>query len=120
MALTLSVPATTQALPKGIETKPKQAKAWIESLPLTKMVETTRVLLEHIMTLNRSKMSADERFELLETYRPVLHTLLEELEHVFAYSTLPLPPKQREAFELGRTLATESAVAYKQLIVEKA
>jgi cyclic-di-GMP-binding protein len=119
MALSLSVPATTQALPKGIETKPKQAKVWVESLPLTKMVETTRVLLEHIMTLNRSKMSADERFELLETYRPVLHTLLEELEHVFAYSTLPLPPKQREAFELGRTLATEAAVAYKQLIIDK-
>ena len=120
MALTLSVPASTQALPKGIETKSKQAKAWVESLPLTKTAETARALLEHITTLNRSKMSADERFELLETYRPVVLTLLEELEHVFAYSTLPLPTKQREAFELARGLAAECAIAYKLLIVDKA
>lgn len=108
-----------QALPKGIETKSKQAKAWVESLPLTKTTETARALLEHITTLNRSKMSADERFELLETYRPVIFTLLEELEHVFAYSSLPLPAKQRESFELARSLAAESAIAYKLYLMDK-
>lgn len=119
MALTLNVPAPMQALPKDIETKPKQAKSWVESLPLTKTVETGRTLLEHITTLNRSKLSADERLELMEVYRPVLFTLLEELEHIFAYSTLPLPAKQREAFELARALATECAVSYKLFVVDR-
>lgn len=119
MALTLSVPAPVQALPKGIETKPKQAKAWIEGLPLTKTVETGRVLLEHIATLNRSKLSAEERLELMETYRQVLSTLFEELEHIFAFSTLPLPAKQRDAFELARALAAECAISYKLFIVDK-
>lgn len=119
MALTLTVPAPVQALPKDIETKPKLAKSWVEALPLTKTVEAGRILLEHITTLNRSKMSADERLELMEVYRPVLFTLLEELEHIFAYSTLPLPAKQREAFELSRTLAAECATAYKLYIVDK-
>ncbi|MBL8516829.1 MAG: hypothetical protein JNM76_07645 [Betaproteobacteria bacterium] len=119
MALTLTVPAPVQALPKDIETKPKQAKAWVEALPLAKVVETGRALLEHLTTLNRSKLSADERLELMEIYRPVIVTLLEELEHIFAYSTLPLPAKQREAFELARTLAGECAIAYKLYIVDK-
>ncbi len=119
MALTLNVPAPVQALPKDFETKPKQAKSWVESLPLTKTFETGRVLLLHITTLNRSKLSADERLELMEIYRPVLLTLLEELEHIFAYSTLPLPAKQREAFELARSLATECAVSYKLFIVDR-
>ena len=36
MALSLSVPTTIRSLPKEVEINPKKAKAWVESLPLTK------------------------------------------------------------------------------------
>ena len=44
MALSLSVPTTIRSLPKEVEINPKKAKAWVESLPLTKTMESTRAL----------------------------------------------------------------------------
>lgn len=119
MAVSLHVPAPIQAMPKEIETKPKQARAWAESLPLTKPAEAARVLLDQLTTINRSKFGGEERLELMEAYRPVILTLLDELEHIFAYSTLPLPAKQREALDLARTLATETSIGYKLYVVDK-
>jgi hypothetical protein len=119
MALVLSVPAAIQNSPKGLETRPKHAKAWIESLPLTKTLQSGRQVCDHLGALNRARIPADERLELMEIYHPVLATLLDELEHVFGYSPLPLPTKQREAFDLAHNLANECAYGYKHCILEK-
>ncbi|MEP7155066.1 MAG: hypothetical protein ABI905_04795 [Betaproteobacteria bacterium] len=119
MALSLSVPTTIRSLPKEIETNPKKAKAWVESLPLTKTVESTRTITQAIEALNHAKMPAEERVALLEIYRPVTTVLLDELEAVYAYSSLPLPPKQREAFDLASQLLVQCGYAYKMLVLEK-
>ena len=42
MALALSVPVQEKNSLKGLEIRPKQAKAWIESLPLTRTLESAR------------------------------------------------------------------------------
>jgi cyclic-di-GMP-binding protein len=118
MALSLSVPAATQNPPKDLEIRPKQAKAWVESLPLTKIADSARQVYENLVLLNRAKISAEDRVNLAEVYRPVVKTLLDELEHVFAYSVLPLPGKARDAFELARNLATEFAYPYKSQLLE--
>ena len=112
MALNLSVPATTSALPKEIETNPKRARAWIEALPLTKTVDSGRQVLATLVALNRGKMNAEDRVALFEIYRPVVHVLLDELDAVYAYASLPLQIKQREAFDLSRQLLTESALTF--------
>ena len=119
MALLLSVPAASQNSAKGMEMRPKQAKAWIISLPLTKTLESGRAVLEHLVALNRTKVAPDERVELMEAYVPVIRTLLDEMEHIFAYSALPLPAKQREAYDLAHSMATECAYSYKLFILEK-
>ena len=119
LALSLSVPAAEQNSARGLEIRPKQAKTWIESLPLTKINESARQVHEHLAAVNRAKIPAEERVALLEVYRPVLGTLLDELEHVFAYAPLPLTGRQHEAFELAQGLARECANAYKLFIVEK-
>ena len=119
MALSLSVPISTRALPKEIETNPKKARGWIESLPLTKTFEASRMVGQTIEALNHAKMPGDERVALVEIYRPVIDVLLDELEAVYAYSVLPLPARQREAFDLARDLRTQCATAYKILLLEK-
>ncbi|HEX9391010.1 MAG TPA: hypothetical protein VF928_06830 [Usitatibacteraceae bacterium] len=119
MALALSTPAVTQSLPKDVETNPKKARAWIESLPLTKTIDSARVVTANISALNRAKLSAEERVELLEIYRPVIAVLLDELDAVCAYSILPMPPRQLEAFTLAQALLTECAHSYKLLLLEK-
>ncbi len=120
MALALSTPEAAQSLPKAVETNPKKARVWIESLPLTKIVDSTREVIANIAALNRAKLPADERVELLEIYRPVLSVLLDELDAVYAYSILPMPPKQLEAFSLAQALLIECAYGYKLLLQDKA
>ena len=92
---------------------------WVESLPLTKTVESAESVIHVLESINRSKMGVDERVELLEIYRPVINVLLDELDAIYAYSPLPLPAKQLQAFQLSHRLLVESGYAYKMLLVEK-
>ena len=119
MALSLSVPTTIRGLPKEVEINPKKAKAWVESLPLTKTMESARALTETIEALNHAKMPSEDRVALVEIYRPIIAVLLDELEAVYAYSSLPLPPKQKEAFDLGNQLLVQCSYAYKMMVLEK-
>jgi hypothetical protein len=119
MALSLSVPVSDTSLPKEIEANPKKARAWVESLPLTKTIDSARQVAQNLEAFNRAKLPAEERIELFEVYRPIVMVLLDELEAIYAYSSLPLPAKQREAFDIARQLRTESCYAYKILILEK-
>ena len=50
---------------------------------------------------------------------PVIAVLLDELEAEYAYSSLPLPAKQLEAFDLARQLLIQCSYAYKMLVLEK-
>ena len=120
MTLSLSVPVSTRALPLTVESNPKKVRAWIESLPLTKTVASTAQVTEAIEAWNHAKMPADERIVLVDICRPVVAVLLDELEAVYAYSSLPLQAKQKEAFDLAGGLLTQCAYAYKMLVLEKA
>lgn len=119
MALDISVPVERLAPPKDLEVRPKQARAWIEALPLSQSAVAARTIATHLATFNRSKIDFDDRLQLTEIYRPVAHTLLDELDAIYGRSLLPLPPKAREALALARELATGLADAYKILLVEK-
>ncbi|MEO8101864.1 MAG: hypothetical protein ABI790_05025 [Betaproteobacteria bacterium] len=119
MTLSLSIPTTIRILPKEIDISPKKAKAWIESLPLTKTMDSSRAIAETIESLNHAKMPAEERVALVEIYRPVIAVLLDELEAVFAYSSLPLPPRQKEAFDIASQLLVQCGYAYKMMVLEK-
>ena len=119
MALNLSVPVSIRALPKEIETNPKKARAWIESLPLTKTFEAAKLVTQTIEALNLAKMPGEERAAVVDIYRPVIAVLLDELEAIYAYSVLPLPPRQREAFDHAREMRHQCATTYKIVLLEK-
>jgi hypothetical protein len=120
MPLELRVPAERAAPPKDLEIRPKQVKAWLESLPLAQTFDSARKLAEHLAALNRSRMDLDERVQVLEIYRPVSLVLLEELDDVYGKSPQPLTARAREALMLARRLAAELASGYKIAILEKA
>ncbi len=119
MSLSLNVPGSNNPLPKGIETNPKKARAWVESLPLTKTLESGRAIAEALTAINRAKMLVEQRVALVEIYRPVLHVLQDELDAIYAVASVPLQPKPLEAFELAHLLSIESSYAYKMLVLEK-
>lgn len=119
MPLTLTVPVATGSIPKEVETNPKKARVWVESLPLTKSVEAASVLLKSLEVLNRGKLAGEERVALIEAYRPVLNVVFDELDAVYAGASVPLSEKPAQALQLAQALASECAIAYKFLILEK-
>jgi hypothetical protein len=117
--IALSVLPERTAPPKDLEIRPKQVKAWIESLPLAQSLDAGRKLCAHLAGLNRAKLDAETRLQILDVYRPTAMTALEELDAIYGKSALPLGPRAREALTLARDLAGELATGYKITIVEK-
>jgi hypothetical protein len=119
MPLEFSVPTERIAPPKDLELRPKQARAWVATLPMTQVIDSARKLLENVTAMNRAKLDVEVRHELLEAYRPVVSVVLEELDAVYAKATLPMPPKARDAMLLARDLSGECATGYKQVALER-
>ena len=113
------VPAERTAPPRELEIRPKQVKAWIESLPLAQSVDASRKMSGHLSALNRAKIAPDDRIQILETYRTYAGTVLDELEAIFGRSSMPLGPRGREALTCARALASDLAVGYRIAITEK-
>ncbi len=113
------VPAERTAAPRELEIRPKQVKAWIESLPLAQSVEAARKMSTHLAALNRAKIAPEDRIQILDVYRPFAGTVLEELEAIFGKSSMPLGPRGREALTHARTLASHLAAGYRIALTEK-
>lgn len=119
MATTLTV-STRGAPAKDLEIRPKHVKAWAESLPLAQSVEVGRRIRDHLAGLNAARVETDDRIQILQNYRPIVSVVLEELEAMYARSTVPLPARAREALGIARELATQLAASYKIAASEKA
>src|SRR5688572_5017942 len=96
MPLQLATPDRS-APAKDLEVRPKQVKAWIDSLPLAQSMDTARKMSGHLAQVNRSKVDNDTRLAILDAYRMPAATALEELDAVYAKATMPLAPRAREA-----------------------
>ena len=116
----LNIPNERAAPPKDLEIRPKQVKAWMDSLPLAQSLEAAKRLAGHAAATNRCKMDLDNRLQLLDLYRPMAATLLEELDAIYSKSTLPLGARAKEALVVARELAGELAAGYKIALSEKA
>ena len=114
----LRTPPERSAPPRELEIRPKQVKAWVESLPLAQGLEAATRLTAHLASINRSKIDLDHRIEILESYRAVASTVLEELDAVYGKSALPLGPRARDALVLARELAFEMAMGYRLAITD--
>lgn len=107
------------APPKDLEIRPKQVKAWIESLPLQQGAEATRQLGAQLVALNRVRLDPETRIQILDICRPVAAALLEDLDAIYGKAALPMGARAREALALARGLAGEMAVGYRIAIAEK-
>ncbi len=73
----------------------------------------------HLTAINRARVETDDRILILEAYRPVAATILEELDAIYVKSAMPLTAKAREALVLARTIAFELASGYRIAIGDK-
>ncbi len=107
------------APPKDLEIRPKQVKAWIESLPLQQGAEATRQLGTQLVALNRVRLDPETRIQILDIFRPVAAALLEDLDAIYGKAALPMGARARETLALARGLAGEMALGYRIAITEK-
>jgi hypothetical protein len=117
MALRLTVPSPLANF--SMDTRPKPFQDWLATLPLTQLFESVRLVRDELVKLNRSRLAADDRLKLMETFQPVLVRLRSEIAEDYNTAPLPLPPASRQAVSLARELLIEEANGYKLALLEK-
>ena len=115
----LTAPSPRAAPPRALELRPRQCKAWIESLPLAHALEAGTKLREHLTAMNAVKVETDDRLQILGHYHPVAGVVLDELDAIYSKSAVPLSSRAREALALARGLAMELAAAHAIVVSEK-
>ncbi|MDX1486979.1 MAG: hypothetical protein R3268_02180 [Acidiferrobacterales bacterium] len=95
------------------ETDPKDARAWLASLPLADAGESARDIYQALYTLNRLALVPHTRLELMELYREPVSTVSSVLQHQFGGLAMPLPFELRQMAEFIRQLQMEMAIGYK-------
>ncbi|HUP29170.1 MAG TPA: hypothetical protein VM122_03280 [Usitatibacter sp.] len=118
MTSALSFPTERTAPPKDLEVRPKQVRVWIQGLQLAQCIDATKKVSMHLAAINRARLDLDDRLQILDAYRPVAATLLDELDAIYGKASIPLGARPREALLLARDLATQMSVGYRIAIAE--
>ena len=95
------------------ETQPKEARAWLNSLPLADDGDSARDIYQALYTLNRLEVAPQNRLELMELYQAPVATVSSVLGSQFRGLALPLAAELRQLAELIRQLKMEMAIGYK-------
>lgn len=95
------------------ETDPREAQAWLASLPLADAGNAARDLYQALYALNRLDIGAQTRVELMDLYRGPVGTVSSVLETQLNGLALPLPSAARQMAEFVRQLQMEMAIGYK-------
>jgi hypothetical protein len=114
----LSIPFSRDAAPPDLEIRPRNAKRWIDSLPLNITFQSGRNLREYLAAINRTRIDVDARLEIVEACHAAASGILAELESMYASASLPLGPAPRSALGLARELWTELALGYRITVVD--
>ncbi|MHB1941630.1 MAG: hypothetical protein ACYCP0_01040 [Acidiferrobacteraceae bacterium] len=112
--LVLSVPEKTLAWP--IDLRSRKTRHWVEQLPIADSVQTARQLYRTVYHLNRSRLQAEERLELMELYVEPTATVSDILSVHLEQFALPLGGKKRRLAGFLRELHMEMAYGYKTVV----
>ncbi len=118
MSLSLRTPVTSDSTLDMAFTRPGKVKSFIESLPAANPLESGKLLLEELETLNRQKVASQARVKALELYRPVISNLQKVLDSHYCNKRVPLTPKSKVYADLIKLLHTELANGYKLAILD--
>lgn len=98
------------------ETRPRQAEAWLTSLPLGNTVESATRLYQALFALNRSDLGPQDRFDIMEFYCRPAAAVADGLQTHFSSLSLPLSPKKKQLADFLSQLHTEMAFGYKTVL----
>jgi cyclic-di-GMP-binding protein len=96
----------------SVETNPKYARAWIESLSPLSNLDSTRELHQGLCALNRVELDPGKRYELLQLYQAPVQEACESLQSAFLRVSFPMPAKLRRLAGFVCQLHMEMARGY--------
>jgi len=105
----------------GLPLFPPEAEAathWVQSLPVTNTNSLVQLLGQALSDLNRTKLTPEVRYKILEILRPNLDVALSNLSKRFLNQPLVMPEEPRRMAELSDRLLTMSATAYTITAIE--
>ena len=91
----------------------KTLRQWLIDLPTANNHKATRLLIEHVHTINQSRYPVHERIQLLDTMRPTARQLLLTLKLQTKKAIIPLSRRAREAYKLSQDMLAVMAEGYK-------
>ena len=97
----------------SVETNPKYARAWLDSLSPVNNVESAFELFQSLRALNRMDLDAGQRFELMRLYQGPIREASDSLQTVFNRVSFPLSAKLRRMAEFLSQLHLETAMGYR-------
>jgi hypothetical protein len=118
MPLNLAVPASEKQPNIPVETRVDQVSSWLAQLARGDVAEAAHAMCDGLAALNRHKLKADARLELLELYRAAIGDLLPAMKAQFVIVPLPLPGRSQRIADLNRQLYAELAYGYKTAMLE--
>ncbi len=114
----LALPEQCLATLSFSEPTPVAVKNWVGGLPMANIGETARQLYHATLELNQLITTPAIRLQLLETLRPAVHYVCQELSKHFLNQPIALPEKQRKIANLAQALQLNIGNGYKQVLVE--
>jgi len=90
----------------------KPFQGWIAELPLVNIAETGRRIHAALREMNRTRLPAAERLELLGSLEPAVSHVIEGLRRHFVGRPIPLPDKGRKAALLAMQLSRLMAFGF--------
>ncbi|MCK4703921.1 MAG: hypothetical protein KAT90_00445, partial [Gammaproteobacteria bacterium] len=101
-------------------THPRKLKKWLADLPQANMGEITQQIFKALRAMNRQKIPAKHRLEIMEMLRAPSRSIFDNLEKYFINRTFPLPEKSKKIVTLNQVLLQEMALGYKTIIQQTA
>ncbi len=118
MELLLTIPDFDDENMTVVETRPNKAERWLNELPLLNVAETSHLVYEALIAMNRMDIDAKTRLKLLEVYRAPVARLCTELKQEYSGKPVPLPDRARLAAQRARNFQIEMTFGYKRLVSE--
>lgn len=112
----LNVPEQTQSTLTFCDPTARQLKAWVDSLPMANIGETSRQLYHAVIEFNQLKISDASRLELMDMVRGPIHFVCNQLNNRYLNQGVVLDEQQRKVANLAQALQTHLAVGYKIVI----
>lgn len=92
-----------------------EMQAWVNTLPMMNVGETTKRLYQTLQELTKLKASEDTRYELLEVLRSAVHTILNSLAKHYLNQSVLLPDRANRVAALAQSLRVHLATGYKMV-----